>query len=173
LLRRLFATLVDMGIFGCASAGIFLPLLRRIDRTAALASYDAFVAQVTDPSVTYHAAGLLGIWVGMWWAYFVLGWGLCSATPGKWVAGLRITDHRGRCPINVSRALLRRAAYCVSSVTLGLGHLLIAVRRDHRALHDILAGTRVMRARDVAVARCARPGSVDPQPREDNETGSE
>ena len=107
-----------------------------------------------------HAAGILGLWIAFWWCYFAVGWGLLGATIGKWVFSLRIVDHRGRSPIGLSRAFLRLAAYSVSSVTLGMGHLLIALRPDRRALHDVLAGTWVVR----------RPKTTQPAPTTEDET---
>jgi uncharacterized RDD family membrane protein YckC len=77
--------------------------------------------------------------------------------------GLRIMDYRQHCPIGPARALLRLAAYCVSSVTLEWGHFLILIRTDRRALHDILAGTRVVR-RSKPAARTSSDPAPDPDP---------
>jgi uncharacterized RDD family membrane protein YckC len=85
------------------------------------------------------------MWIALWWCYFVVGWGLLGATPGKWLLGLRVIDHRGRFPIGVSRAVMRLCAYSVSALTFGIGHLIMLFRRDRCALHDLLAGTRVVR----------------------------
>jgi uncharacterized RDD family membrane protein YckC len=48
-------------------------------------------------------------------------------------------------PVPVGVALLRFFAYFVSCLTLGLGYLMAGLRRDKRALHDLIAGTRVER----------------------------
>jgi uncharacterized RDD family membrane protein YckC len=58
------------------------------------------------------------------------------------------------------------AAYCVSSVTFEWGHLLMLIRHDRRALHDILAGTRVVRK-----SRPAIEYELEEEP--ENEIGSE
>jgi uncharacterized RDD family membrane protein YckC len=73
-----------------------------------------------------------------------------------WAVGLRITDYRQRTPIGATRAAMRLAAYCVSSLTFEWGHLMMLLRSDRRALHDILAGTRI-----VVRLRVPRPGSKD------------
>ncbi len=143
-LRRVPATLVDMVVFCGLSTLLALPLLYSIElpqRTG----FDELVALFSEPSWSNHAAGLLGTWVALWWSYFLVGWGWLGATPGKYLLGLRIVDYRQRCPIGIIRALLRLFAYMVSSITLGCGHLLVLVRSDRRALHDILAGTHVVR----------------------------
>ena len=135
-------------------------------------SYDSIVAAVAEPRWLNHAASVLGLWIALWYAYFVVGWGLFGATPGKWLLGLRVVDHQRRYPVGASRALLRLAAYSVSSATLGIGHLLVLLRRDHRALHDILAGTRVVRTTHArAMARGHEPPQQPASPPEDDDAG--
>jgi uncharacterized RDD family membrane protein YckC len=133
-----------MVVFCSLSGLLALPLVHGVDVDLTALDPDLLVANLSLPTWRSHAAGVMGVWIGLWWAYFALGWGLAGATPGKWMAGVAIVDHRERRPIGISRALLRLVAYCVSSVTCGAGHLLILLRRDRRALHDILAGTRVV-----------------------------
>jgi uncharacterized RDD family membrane protein YckC len=145
LLRRLPATLIDMVLFCGACALMAIPVAQSIDWRSSLSDPALLVDSMSDPSWIAHAAGILGLWIALWWCYFAVGWGLAGATIGKLAFGLRIVDHKGRVPIGLSRAFLRLAAYSVSSVTLGMGHLLIVLRPDRRALHDILAGTWVVK----------------------------
>jgi uncharacterized RDD family membrane protein YckC len=56
--------------------------------------------------------------------------------------GAKITLLDGS-PISYNRALLRWLAARLSDV-LFLGYILIALRRDKRGLHDLLAGTKVV-----------------------------
>ena len=73
--------------------------------------------------------------------------GLSGRTLGKWVAGLRVERLDG-VPLSFGRALLRHlAGYPLTLLTLGLGFLLAAFNSRGRALHDLLAGTVVVRAR--------------------------
>jgi uncharacterized RDD family membrane protein YckC len=143
---------------------------RQFDWGAARGGIDNLARAVSDHIWLAHASGILGLWVALWWCYLVVGWGLLGATPGKWAMGLRIMDYRQHCPIGPARALLRLAAYCVSSVTFEWGHLLILIRTDRRALHDILAGTRVMRKSKRAVRTSSDP---DPVPDDQNDSDSE
>jgi uncharacterized RDD family membrane protein YckC len=156
LLRRIPATIVDMIVFCGICFLLAYPVCRDLDWQLATADPSRFLDSLTDPGWIAHAAGILGLWIALWWCYFAVGWGLLGATVGKWIFGLRIVDHRGRSPIGLSRAFLRLAAYSVSSVTLGMGHLLIELRPDRRALHDVLAGTWVVRHR-TRVDRTAVP----------------
>ena len=65
-----------------------------------------------------------------------------AATPGKRLLGLRVCDMAGG-RVSLRRAVARFAAGSLSWLTLNLGHALAGWRRDHRALHDLVAGTLV------------------------------
>jgi uncharacterized RDD family membrane protein YckC len=65
------------------------------------------------------------------------------ATPGKRALGLVVTDIEQQ-PLSLRRALARHVAGAASWLTLNLGHALAAVPPQKRALHDHLAGTRVL-----------------------------
>ena len=76
--------------------------------------------------------------------YFTAFNGSRGATPGKQVLGLRIVREDGS-PLGYTRAFLRRAAQLVSALTFGAGYVMVAFHPEKRALHDLLAGTRVVR----------------------------
>jgi uncharacterized RDD family membrane protein YckC len=67
-----------------------------------------------------------------------------QATPGKRLLGLRVRDLAGR-PIGLPQSAARFVAGSVSWLSLNLGHALAGWRSDGRALHDLIAGTRVDR----------------------------
>ncbi len=77
-------------------------------------------------------------------AYFVLGHGTGGQTLGKRLVGVRVVDLRGA-PIGYVHALGRLLATAVAAAPLGLGLVLAGWRADRRGLHDLLAGTRVVR----------------------------
>lgn len=78
---------------------------------------------------------------------FIVVAGLSGRTVGKWLAGLRIERRDGE-PLSFVRALVRHlVGYPVTALTLGLGFLLAAFNSRGRALHDLLAGTVVVRSR--------------------------
>lgn len=79
-------------------------------------------------------------------AYFILGHGTGGQTLGKRLFGVRVVGADGG-PIGYLHALGRQAAWWLSAFLLGAGFALAALRRDRRALHDLVAGTRVERAR--------------------------
>lgn len=76
-------------------------------------------------------------------AYFVYGWGVRGATPGKRALGIVVEGADGAFPIGLSRAALRLFGYALSAILLGAGFLMIAFGGG--ALHDRIAGTRVTR----------------------------
>lgn len=65
-------------------------------------------------------------------------------TIGKNLVRIRVIGADGR-PVTFGAALLRWMGYFVSLVPLPFGFLMAALRRDKRALHDLIAGTRVER----------------------------
>lgn len=71
--------------------------------------------------------------------------GLTGMTLGKWATGLRIERNDGG-PIGIGRALLRHfVGYPISFALLGIGFLIAAVSVHGRGLHDMIAGTIVVR----------------------------
>lgn len=71
--------------------------------------------------------------------------GLTGFTAGKWAAGLRILRDDGY-EIGIGRAFARHfAGYPLSFITLGVGFLMAALTARGRGLHDLIAGTLVVR----------------------------
>jgi len=64
-------------------------------------------------------------------------------TIGKMVLSLRVIGDDGR-PIDAAGGMIRALACMLVPVTLGLSYLPALFTSDHRALHDRLAGTRVV-----------------------------
>jgi uncharacterized RDD family membrane protein YckC len=75
--------------------------------------------------------------------YFVHGWGLRGATPGKRLLDLVVEGEDGSYPIGVSAATVRLIGYVFSALALGIGFLMIALQGS--GLHDRMAGTHVVR----------------------------
>lgn len=79
-----------------------------------------------------------------------------QATPGQRALGLRVVDAAGA-RVTPLRALARHAAGALSWLTLNLGHALALVPPERRALHDFVAGTRVVQgAGDATLPMWAR-----------------
>jgi uncharacterized RDD family membrane protein YckC len=65
-------------------------------------------------------------------------------TIGKMLMNLRVIGDDGR-PIDAAGGMLRAAGCMLVPITFGLSYVPVLVTSDHRALHDRLAGTRVVR----------------------------
>lgn len=78
------------------------------------------------------------------WAYFAgfetSPW---QATPGKRLLGIRVVDVNG-VPLRAGRASLRYLCRFLSALPLGGGYIMAAFTQHRQALHDLLAGTRVV-----------------------------
>ncbi|MGE5346631.1 MAG: FHA domain-containing protein [Acidithiobacillales bacterium] len=76
-------------------------------------------------------------------------WALRGRTPGKALLGLEVVRQGGRSGggIGWNAALLRFLVMALGALPLGFGWWMAAFRKDGRALHDIAAGTWVVRKR--------------------------
>ena len=83
------------------------------------------------------------------WVYFTLfeasAW---QATPGKRLLGLRVVSAVDGSRLGVGRAALRQLAGVLSWLTLNLGHVWAGRKPQRRALHDHVAGARVVQSMD-------------------------
>lgn len=113
---------------------------------AAALREDAVFREALSTGTAGIAAGVLGAVLAavavfaLWFIGFEASpW---QASPGKRAFGLRVVGAGGgRVPL--LRLLLRFLAAAPSWLLLHLGHALVLFRADGRALHDLVAGTRV------------------------------
>ena len=104
-------------------------------------------AGATAVTLGYLAAAVAAI------LNFIVLAGFGGRTLGKWVTGLRI-ERRDGTPLSFPRACLRHlVGYALSLLTFGLGFLVVAFNMEGRALHDLIAGTVVVRDRGAARRR--------------------
>jgi uncharacterized RDD family membrane protein YckC len=81
-------------------------------------------------------------------AYTTLLHALGGQTIGKMLVHVRVVGMDGEPPL-LGPAFLRWIGYLASALPLGLGFLMAGLRADKRALHDLIAGTRVERVRPI------------------------
>jgi uncharacterized RDD family membrane protein YckC len=89
-------------------------------------------------------------------AYTTVLHALGGQTIGKMVVGVRVVVGDGDLP-PLGTALLRYVAYFASAAPVTLGFVMAALRQDKRALHDLLAGTRVERLPRAAIVEPTEP----------------
>ncbi|MEW5735250.1 MAG: RDD family protein [Thermodesulfobacteriota bacterium] len=124
---RLVAKLVDGILLLCGLAFVIGPLMEKV---------------LGVPEV---AGGDLD-WVALCWGtlYSTLFVGALSATPGKMLFRLRVElPDGGR--VGFGRAFARCLAEMLSAAIILLGYVMAGFDPEKRALHDRLAGTRVVR----------------------------
>jgi uncharacterized RDD family membrane protein YckC len=91
-----------------------------------------------DLSDTPVAAGIaLTVWG---FVYFTYGLATTGRTVGKALIGTRVVRADGS-DLRAGRAALRVVMMPLSFALLGIGLLLIVIRKDRRALHDLIADT--------------------------------
>ena len=137
LFGRTAAALVDVLLMASIHAAVIYLTLRLCGLTTA-------ELQVLPPIPL--AAFLLMLTSGYIISFTVAG----GQTIGKMAARIRVVplaEHDpGNARLTLGRAVLRAAGCLVSILTAGLGYIPAVVSQDHRALHDRLADTRVVRA---------------------------
>ena len=102
---------------------------------------DLLVAGILDRNPM--AVGAIGLFVGLTVLYQLYFASMTGQTFGMRVCGIRLISSRGRAPGPV-RGLIRVASLTISVLPGGLGWLWAIFDREHRALHDHLAGTYVI-----------------------------
>lgn len=113
--------------------------------TAGLAGIDLLSRVVLGQPIATNPAGPVALIFLAAWALIYLYAGLVIAgrTPGKGIVGLRVVMADGHA-LTARRALVRTLTFPLSAIPLGLGFVGIVIQREHRAVHDLIAGTAVV-----------------------------
>ena len=142
--RRCAAVIVDAALLFACTVGVTL--------VAALAlrvtipgprelGVDLLVAGILDRNPM--AVGALGLFLGMQVLYQLYFAGIAGQTLGMRLVGIRLISGRAR-PPGAARGMMRVLSMSVSVLPGALGWLWAIFDREHRALHDHLAGTYVI-----------------------------
>jgi uncharacterized RDD family membrane protein YckC len=139
--RRLAAALIDTAILTVELLVLSFVVLVVVAIVQASASETANVELAAGPTLIV----IVVLQTMVSWLYSAAlestGW---RATVGKRVVGLKVTDLQGR-PISFARASARYAAKALVVLTVYLGFLMIALPGRRQGVHDIVAGTLVLR----------------------------
>ncbi len=146
---RALALAIDLAIFSCVrlSYGVVARLVGGVS--------------VADARTLAPLLGLVTFVFAA--AYTIVLHTLYGQTIGKLVVGVRVMA--GDAPPPLGTSLLRFCAYFASFISFGLGYVMAGLRRDKRALHDLIAGTHVERlaeGRGTDVARVEEPLAPTP-----------
>ncbi len=104
-----------------------------------------FLGFITSREITSDVTGWIGlilfvIWLFLW---YWIGQATTGRTPGKSVIGLRAVTRDGE-PLGPRRAFVRVLVLPISWLIAGLGFIGIVIGKEHRALHDVAAGSTVI-----------------------------
>jgi uncharacterized RDD family membrane protein YckC len=138
---RFLAYVIDL----VASSGLF---------TLGLAGASLVAQVVTRHSVSWNRTNIVVAIIFVAWEFFYFGysWAASGRTFGMAVLGVRVVRADGE-GLDPWRGAVRALVFPLSFLFLGLGFLGILVQREHRALHDLIAGSAVIYAWDARAAR--------------------
>jgi len=152
---RFVALIIDSIIIGILQWIIILPIL-------GFMGFTMFSAGNVDTSDPESAAGLAGVilaGVGMIWIvtfvlsvlyYSFMESSSYQGSVGKIALGLIVTDMNGN-KLDFSKAFVRNLCKIISNLSFLIGYIVALFTEKHQALHDILAGTLVLR-KDASTA---------------------
>jgi uncharacterized RDD family membrane protein YckC len=138
---RLAAYAIDLAV----SSGLF---------TLALAAITYVVNLLTGHHVAWNKGSIIVAVVYAAWEflYFAYSWAAGGKTFGMAILGIEVVRADGT-DLDPWRAVIRTLALPLSFLLFGLGFAGILLQREHRALHDLIAGTAVVYAWDARAAR--------------------
>jgi uncharacterized RDD family membrane protein YckC len=88
------------------------------------------------------------VWSFFYWFYC---WGAAGKTPGAALLGIRVVRRDGG-HLGFRRAFVRTVVFPFSFLFFGLGLVGVVIGREHRALHDVAAGSTVVYDWDARAA---------------------
>ena len=84
-------------------------------------------------------------WGAVQLTWFSLWWSVAGGTPGMLLLRLRLVDAADGSRASLARSILRYLALSLTALTLGLGFLPCLFREDHKALHDLVTHTYIIK----------------------------
>lgn len=137
--------LLGWAIDAAVSTGLF---------ALAIAAVSLLVQAVTGNSVSWSRANIAVVICYAVWEFFYFGysWAASGKTFGMAVLGVRVVRADGAA-LGPWRAAVRAVVFPLSFLFFGAGLVGILVQREHRALHDLIAGSAVVYAWDARAAR--------------------
>ena len=138
--RRFGAYIIDGIILYVLSLGISAVTRLGINAPDSAAAIDMYTYFVSADFLLYFGINTIAN---------MLYWGLfesspMQATPGKMVLGIKVTDMGGN-RVSFGRAVGRYFGKILSGMILGIGYLMIAFTEKKQGLHDIMAGTLIVK----------------------------
>ncbi len=157
--RRVLAFLIDALLVGAVTS--FLDALLHISYVPSFTTGDNGVPVFHYPAGYYSGSGLNTL---VWLAYYTLmESSQLQGTVGKLVLGLVVTDRNGQ-RLSIVHALARNLAKYISALICFIGFLMVAFTQRKQGLHDLIAGTLVLRKEAVPLIAGYGPQGGYPPP---------
>jgi uncharacterized RDD family membrane protein YckC len=141
---RFVAWIIDRIVLQIASSILLLPFGASLGLRQFLRNHPPSSPEELFPLFTSMGRIFLLTTVLTWLYYALLESSVWQATLGKKALGLEVTDLAGS-RIQFGRATGRYFARWLSLMTIGIGYIMAGFTEKKQALHDILAGTLVIR----------------------------
>lgn len=152
---RFVAFIIDAIILGVVQTFIIVPIMAAIGfgMAGGMSSMN-----MEDPE---QVGGMVAVVMAMVGTYWLLAMALqilyftfmesskTQATIGKMALGLKVTDVNGA-KLDFGKAFVRNLCRLISNVTLFIGYIIAGFTEKKQALHDIIAGTLVVRKEQSA-----------------------
>ncbi len=140
---RVVAYIIDYIILNIALSFVTLPMMAHMGLEQWMGHPPQSPAQIAAFFATFAKIGILAFFVN--WLYFSLmessAW---QATVGKKTLGLEVTDLAGH-RISFARATGRYFGKIISAIIFCIGFIMAGFTEKKQALHDMMAGTLVIR----------------------------
>jgi uncharacterized RDD family membrane protein YckC len=138
---RFVAWIIDAIVLGVLSGALLVPF-------GGFRLHHLLSGHPISPDEFFGGGGVAHGWFVVqilhWIYYALLESSVWQATLGKKALGLEVTDIYGQ-RVSFGRATGRFAARYLSVMTLGIGFILAGITAKKQALHDMIAGTLVIR----------------------------
>ena len=112
------------------------------------------VRVITGHDVSWNRSNIVVAIIFVLWQFVYFGycWAVSGRTPGMALLGIRVVRADGTI-LPPKQAVLRSLVFPLSFLLFGLGFIGILVQHEHRALHDLIAGSAVVYSWDARAAQ--------------------
>jgi uncharacterized RDD family membrane protein YckC len=120
----------------------------------ALAAISWGVRIVSGHDVSWNRSNVVVAVIFVLWQFVYFGycWAVSGRTPGMALLGILVVRADGTV-LPPKQGVLRSLVFPLSFLLFGLGFIGILVQHEHRALHDLIAGSAVVYSWDARAAR--------------------
>jgi len=145
---RLVAFIIDAIIIGVLQSFVFVPILGVLgisifNSTPDMSDPDQVAGMVATIAAAMGTVWILAMIIQILYFTFMES-SKYQATVGKLALGLMVTDVNGA-KLDFTKALVRNLCGIISNITMLIGYIIAGFTEKKQALHDIIAGTLVVK----------------------------